>query len=230
MILKKEKLNRFRSLDIGIWCLEFVILILFFNLSAGSFNSKKMNTSQGHLFILSAPSGAGKTTLAGAVLNRFADMLYSVSYTTREPRNSEQDGLDYHFIRKDLFKKYIKEGKWAEWAEVHDNYYGTSAEFLDKSLAAGDNILLDIDVQGTIQLLERYPDSITIFIVPPSMDMLRRRLELRGTDSKTVIARRLVNAEKEMARQDLYRHVIINDQLSEAIDELISIIEKYRVS
>ena len=195
--------------------------------SAGS-NSIEMNNCKGHLFILSAPSGAGKTTLARAVLNRFADMLYSVSYTTREPRNGEQDGLDYHFIQRDLFKKYIKEGKWAEWAEVHGNYYGTSAEFLDKSLVAGDDILLDIDVQGTIQLLERYPDSITIFIVPPSMDMLRRRLELRGTDSQAVIARRLVNAEKEMARQDLYRHVIINDQLSEAIDELISIIEKYR--
>ena len=197
---------------------------------SGGSNSIEMNNCKGHLFILSAPSGAGKTTLAGAVLNRFADMLYSVSYTTREPRNSEQDGLDYHFIQKDLFKKYIKEGKWAEWAEVHGNYYGTSAENLDKSLAAGDDILLDIDVQGTIQLLERYPDSITVFIVPPSMDMLRRRLELRGADSKAVIARRLVNAEKEMARQDLYRHVIINDHLSEAIDELISIIEKYRGS
>jgi len=197
---------------------------------SGGSNSIEMNNCKDHLFILSAPSGAGKTTLAGAVLNRFADMLYSVSYTTREPRNGEQDGLDYHFIQRDLFKKYIKEGKWAEWAEVHGNYYGTSAEFLDKSLAAGGDILLDIDVQGTIQLLERYPDSITIFIVPPSMDMLRRRLELRGTDSNAVIARRLVNAEKEMAGQDLYRHVIINDQLSEAIDELISIIEKYRGS
>ena len=196
--------------------------------SAGS-NSIEMNNRKGNLFILSAPSGAGKTTLAGAVLKRFTDMLYSVSYTTREPRNGEQEGLDYHFIQRDLFEKYIKEGKWAEWAEVHDNYYGTSAELLDKSLAAGDDILLDIDVQGTIQLLERYPDSITIFIVPPSMGMLRRRLELRGTDSKAVIARRLVNAEKEMARQDLYRHVITNDKLSEAIDELISIIEKYRV-
>ena len=195
---------------------------------SGGSNSIEMNNCKGHLFILSAPSGAGNTTLAGAVLNRFGDMLYSVSHTTREPRNGEQDGLDYHFIQRDLFKKYIKEGKWAEWAEVHGNYYGTSAEFLDKSLAAGDDILLDIDVQGTIQLLERYPDSITIFIVPPSMDILRRRLELRGTDSKAVIARRLVNAEMKMARQDLYRHVIINDQLSEAIDELISIIEKYR--
>ena len=196
---------------------------------SASSNSIEMNNCKGHLFILSAPSGAGKTTLARAVLNRFADMLYSVSYTTREPRNGEQDGLDYHFIQRDLFKKYIKEGKWAEWAEVHGNYYGTSAQFLDKSLAAGDDILLDIDVQGTIQLLERYPDSITIFIMPPSLDMLRRRLELRGTDSKAVIAKRLINADKEMARQDLYRHIIINDQLSEAIEELISIIEKYRV-
>ena len=190
-------------------------------------NSKEMHRFQGHLFILSAPSGAGKTTLAGAVLERFSDMLYSVSYTTRKSRNSEQNGVDYHFIQRDLFKKYIKEDKWAEWAEVHGNYYGTSAEFLDKGLAKGCDILLDIDVQGTVKLLERYPDSITIFIMPPSLDTLRRRLQLRGTDSKAVIARRIVNAEKEMAQKDLYRHLIINDQLTETIAELISIIETY---
>jgi len=182
----------------------------------------------GNLFIISGPSGSGKTTLLRAALDRCTDTLYSISYTTRKPRKGEKDGIDYYFIPKKEFKAKLESDKWAEWAAVHDNYYGTSAAFLDKGLADGKDILLDIDVQGTIQLLERYPDSITIFIVPPSMDILRRRLELRGTDSKAVIARRLVNAEKEMARQDLYRHVIINDQLSEAIDELISIIEKYR--
>ena len=184
--------------------------------------------AQGHLFILSAPSGTGKTTLARAVLDRFSDMLYSVSYTTREPRNGEENGVDYCFISKDLFKKNIKAGKWAEWAQVHGNYYGTSAEFIDTGLASGRNILLDIDVQGTIQLLKRYPDSITIFIMPPSVDALRERLELRGTDSRADIERRLVNAKKEMAQKDLYRHVIINDRLPKAVAELVSIIEKYR--
>ncbi len=190
-------------------------------------NKKASICNQGLLFIISGPSGAGKTTLSRAVLDRFADMLYSISYTTREPRNGEQDGIDYYFISRDDFKKRIDNGKWAEWAEVHGNYYGTSAEFLDNGLASGRDILLDIDVQGTIQILERYPDSITVFIMPPSLETLGKRLELRGTDSKAVIARRLVNAEKEMAKKDLYRHVVVNDQLSEAIEKLISIMEKY---
>ena len=109
---------------------------------------------KGRLFILSAPSGAGKTTLCRALMEHFSDMLYSVSYTTREPRKDEISGNDYHFISKEDFSKKIKEGKWAEWAEVHGNFYGTSAEFLDKALAAGKNILLDIDVEGTMQILK----------------------------------------------------------------------------
>jgi guanylate kinase len=143
-------------------------------------------------------------------------------------RNGEQDGADYYFITRNSFKKGIKNGKWAEWAEVHGNYYGTAAEFIDKNLTAGRDILLDIDVQGTIQLLERYPDSITIFIMPPSFEILKGRLESRGTDSQAAIAGRLENAQKEMAKKDLYRHVIVNDQLADAVAEIISIIEKYR--
>jgi len=190
-------------------------------------NSKQVNFNRGSLFIISAPSGAGKTTLTKAVLDRFIDILYSVSHTTRELRNGEQDGVDYYFITINNFKKGINNGKWAEWAEVHGNYYGTSAEFIDKNLAAGRNILLDIDVQGTIQILERYPDSITIFIMPPSFEILKERLESRGTDSKAAIEKRLENAQKEMAKKDLYRHVIVNDQLPDAVAELISIVEQY---
>ncbi len=183
---------------------------------------------RGRLFIVSAPSGAGKTTLCSAVLDRFSDLLYSVSYTTRKPRSGERNGIDYNFIKKEDFKKQIKAGKWAEWAEVHENYYGTSAEFIDNGLDSGRNILLDIDVQGTIQILERYPEAITIFIMPPSVNALRRRLELRDTDSKEIIDRRLKNAEVEMAKKDLYHHVILNDLLSDAIKELVAIIENYR--
>ncbi len=182
-----------------------------------------------HLFIISAPSGAGKTTLSRAIRKRFTDMLYSVSYTTRSPRKGEQDGVDYHFISKEAFKKDIGTGRWSEWAEVHGNYYGTSAEFIEKGLSSGRDILLDIDVQGTIQILKRHPDSVTIFVLPPSMDTLRQRLEMRGTESKTVLNRRLENAKKEMAHKNLYRHVIVNDQLLSAIEELISIIERYRL-
>ncbi len=190
-------------------------------------NSKEINSRQGHLFIISAPSGGGKTTLSKAVVNRFKDILYSVSYTTRSPRNSEQDGVDYYFIQKKDFEERIESGYWAEWAEVHGNYYGTSAEFLEKGLASGRDMLLDIDVQGTIQILGNYPDSITIFIMPPSLETLGKRLEMRRTESRTTIKRRLLTAEKEMAQKDLYRYIIVNDQLSVSIEKLVAIIEKY---
>lgn len=190
--------------------------------------SKEMKPNRGHLFIISAPSGAGKTTLAKAVLQRFADMLYSISYTTRKPRAEEQDDVDYHFISKRDFKKGIKKGRWAEWAEVYGNYYGTSAEFIEKSLSSGCDILLDIDVQGTLQILKHYPDSVTIFILPPSVNALRKRLEMRGSDSQAVMEKRLVNARKEMAQKKMYRHIIVNDKLSVAIEEISAIFKKYR--
>jgi len=182
------------------------------------------------LFILAAPSGAGKTTLCREVLKWFSDMLYSVSYTTRQLRIGEQEGLDYHFITTSDFENGIAAGKWAEWALVHGNYYGTSLDFLDKGLADSRDILLDIDVQGTRQILEHYPDSVAIFIQPPSLEVLQQRLLARGTDSADSIAVRLQNAEKEMAQQDLYHHVIVNDELSKAVSELISIIENYRTT
>ncbi len=194
----------------------------------GSKPESVINDGRGRLFIISGPSGTGKTTLCSAVLNRFPDMLFSVSYTTRKPRNGEQSGIDYHFIKKKDFKDKIKDGKWAEWAEVHGNYYGTSAQLLDKGLDSGRDILLDIDVQGTIQLLDRYPESITIFIMPPSIEELRRRLKFRNTDCGEIVTRRLENAKMEMAKKDLYLHVVINDQLHEAIEQLIAVIENYR--
>ncbi|MDO9565878.1 MAG: guanylate kinase [Candidatus Desulfaltia sp.] len=179
------------------------------------------------LFIISAPSGAGKTTLCREVMKRFKDITYSISYTTRMPRNGERDGIDYYFITKEEFKRKIENNKWAEWAEVYGNFYGTSAEFLDTCLASGKRILLDIDVQGTMQIKKLYPDSITIFIMPPSLEALKTRLKSRGTDTRQVVERRLEAAKKEMEKKDLYRHVIINDQLSRAVSELIKIIESY---
>ena len=191
-------------------------------------NHKEKIFCKGNLFIISAPSGAGKTTLCKAVLDRIPNMLYSVSYTTRKPRKGERNGTDYYFITEDDFKNRIKNGKWAEWAEVYGNYYGTSSEFIDAGLASGRDVLLDIDFQGTLQILDQYHDGITIFIMPPSLDILKLRLESRETDSKHVISRRIDAAEKEMENKDFYRHVIINDNLSVAVADLISIIEKYR--
>ncbi len=183
----------------------------------------------GRLFVISAPSGTGKTTLCKALLKRFPDIRFSVSYTTRKPRSGEQDGIDYYFLAKDDFKKKLEHGQFAEWATVYGHYYGTPAEFIDKKLASGFDILLDIDVKGTIQILDRYPDCVTIFIIPPSPGTLKARLKKRNTDSKETIKRRLADAENEMTKKDLYRHTIVNDRLSSATDQLISIVEKYRI-
>jgi len=185
-------------------------------------------SARGRLFILSAPSGAGKTTLCRALIKHFNDMLYSVSYTTREPRKDEINGADYNFISKEDFTVKIKEGKWAEWAEVHGNFYGTSARFLNKAIASGRDVLLDIDVEGTGQILKRYPDSITVFIMPPTLEILRKRIKSRGADSMEVIEKRMKNAEEEISRRGIYRHVIINDSLQEAVAELVGIVDMYR--
>ncbi len=194
----------------------------------GQKEKAKIKENHGNLFILSAPSGAGKTTLCRALLERFPDIVYSISYTTRPPRGNEINGKDYFFIEKNVFEDKIKQGDWAEWAEVHGNYYGTSRQFLVASMEKGVDILLDIDVQGTRRILEHFPDSVTIFIMPPSMDILRIRLESRATDSQEVIQRRLRDARKEIEQRHIYRHIIINDKLEDAVNSLIRIVTLYR--
>lgn len=185
-------------------------------------------TRKGHLFIVSAPSGAGKTTLCRALLETYGDIRYSVSYTTRKPRSGEVDGKDYFFISKDRFVEKISEGAWAEWAEVHGNYYGTSSEFLRDNLAAGRDMLLDIDVQGAENILKTFPESVAIFIMAPSMDVLRERLTQRGTDNSDDIKKRLENAEKEISKKGMYTYVIVNDDLETAKKAFISVFAKYR--
>lgn len=182
----------------------------------------------GRLFIISAPSGAGKSTLCQAVRRRFPDLRYSVSYTTRRPRGEEKNGVDYHFISPAVFREGIDTGKWAEWAEVHGNYYGTAAGFIDRALGEGHDVLLDIDVQGMEQILKRYPDSVTIFIMPPSLDVLRQRLQARGTDSAASISGRLENAAAEIDKRQSYRHIVVNDRLEEAVAEVSAIISAGR--
>jgi guanylate kinase len=184
--------------------------------------------SPGCLFVISAPSGAGKTTLCNRLRAHFKDLLYSVSHTTRPPRPGEKDGIDYFFVDVKTFETGIKQGKWAEWARVHDNYYGTSAAFIGSALNDGKHILLDIDVQGADQIVKRFPQSITIFIMPPSTKELVRRLDKRGTDSDAVIAKRMAAADKEMAQKDHYRHIIVNDDLDKASARLVEIVGGYR--
>jgi guanylate kinase len=181
----------------------------------------------GTLFIISAPSGTGKTTICTAVRKTVPDILFSVSHTTRKPRPGERQGVDYYFVTKAEFEKKIKTDKWAEWARVHGNYYGTSAEFLDNALSKRQNILLDIDVQGTDQIRKRYPGCVTVFIMPPSMEELKARLESRQTDDPETILKRLANAEKEIARKSSYRHIIVNDDLQAAVNEMVALVSRY---
>ena len=188
----------------------------------------KQRQRQGHLIVVSAPSGAGKTTLCKALLKHYPDIVYSISTTTRRPRKGEKNGVDYHFMDKERFIEKLNDHCWAEWAQVHDNYYGTSAAFLDQTLDAGRDILLDIDVQGARQIRERYPDAITVFIMPPSLKVLRERLEKRGTDSRETIEKRMRNAQEEMLNKEVYRHVIVNDQLAVAKKKLIDIVGSYK--
>ncbi|MFW5930596.1 MAG: guanylate kinase [Desulfosalsimonas sp.] len=189
---------------------------------------EKAQAKTGRLFILSAPSGTGKTTLCRRILSAFPDMKYSVSYTTRPPRNGEADGKDYHFISRQDFEQMIRENRWAEWAKVHENYYGTSADLLEKELYAGNDVLLDIDVNGARQIIRRFPESVPVFIMPPSMGELCRRLKKRDSDRPEVIEKRLRAAQEEMACRNEYRHVIVNDDLEETVEKLASLIEEYR--
>ena len=181
----------------------------------------------GILFILSAPSGAGKTTICSQVFKRVPQLVFSVSYTTRPPRSGERPGIDYYFVSRNEFERKIEDDQWAEWARVHDNYYGTSAEFLDSALARQETVLLDIDVQGAAQIRKRYPGCVTIFIMPPSMEVLQARLEARQTDDPAIIQKRLANAAKEIAQKGLYHHIIVNDDLQTAVDEMVSLILRY---
>lgn len=184
--------------------------------------------TKGTLVVVSAPSGAGKTTLCNAVRRHFDDLAYSISYTTRAPRPSEQHGKDYYFISVQEFKQGIDQGRWAEWAEVHGNLYGTSAQWIQDALDADRMILMDIDVQGARQILERFPNAIAVFIRPPSMKELERRMRDRATEDEATIALRLSNARMEMAHQEMYRHILVNDDLNRATQEFVNLLNHYR--
>lgn len=181
---------------------------------------------KGKLFVMSAPSGAGKTTLVRQVLKRFETLSYSVSHTTRAPRGNEKDGVDYFFVSVAEFEEKIAKSLWLEWAKVHDNYYGTSRSFVEDRLQKGESLLLDIDVQGAEQIMASGLNPVSIFIMPPSFEVLSERLQNRGTDSPQVIEKRLENAKAEMTKKDRYQYVVVNDDLDIVLKELSSIFKK----
>ncbi|HEY9421630.1 MAG TPA: guanylate kinase [Thermoanaerobaculia bacterium] len=186
----------------------------------------------GELFIVSAPSGTGKTTLISHLLQeglpRLPGLEFSVSYTTRKPRQGEVDSKDYHFVDHETFLSMIAATAFLEWAEVHGNYYGTAASEVFPRLEQGIDVLLDIDVQGAERILAKNPKAHGIFIMPPSYEDLERRLHKRGLDDPHVIAGRLAASQQEMDRYDRYQYVIINDDARRASDVLASIILEKR--
>ena len=174
---------------------------------------------------MSAPSGCGKTSLAKRALREMSDMTFSVSHTTRQPREGEREGVDYFFVLKNEFQKMVEQDAFLEHAHVYGNDYGTSRDFVDAKLDAGYDVLLDLDVQGAAQVKERYPAAILLFVLPPSLEALQRRLRNRGLDDPGVIADRLKIARKVIEYYTNYQFVIINKEIEESLLELKSIIQ-----
>ena len=183
----------------------------------------------GTLFIVTAPSGAGKTTLVSGLLERDPLVRLSVSYTTRAPRTGEVNGQHYHFIDVQGFRALRDKGEFLEWAEVHSNYYGTSKRWLEEQIRAGRDILLEIDWQGAQQVRKVFPKAVGVFILPPSVEELERRLRGRGTDSEDVISRRVLGARNSMRHVTKFNYVIINENLPAAIEDLVAVVRASRL-
>lgn len=182
----------------------------------------------GILFIISAPSGSGKSTLVNQLRTLVEGVEFSISYTTRAPRGSEEDGREYHFTTRDEFERMVKTGDFLEWAEVFGNYYGTAVSALRIAKEHGKDLLLDIDVQGAVQVMKKMPEAVSIFILPPSPDVLERRLrnrsEAENMTSEVVIQKRLAEARNELKQVWDYKYALVNDVLDEAVAEMRAIV------
>ena len=181
-----------------------------------------------NVFIISAPSGSGKSTLVGRLMERVPGLRFSVSYTTRPARGTEQDGQEYHFISRADFDKRLVHNEFLEWAEVFGNRYGTHVSELERAETAGEDLVLDIDVKGARQLKEKIPGAVSIFILPPSREVLEQRLRARSQDSAMVIERRLREAAEEIRNYPQYDYVLVNREVESSADRLVSIVTSWR--
>lgn len=179
---------------------------------------------EGVLYVISAPSGAGKTTLCKEIIDIFPNLRHSVSYTTRTPRQGEVHGRDYFFVGQEEFSRMVAAGEFAESAEVHGNFYGTSLATLNECRSQGIDLILDIDCQGARQLKGRFEGGVYIFVLPPSIEELRRRLDNRSSDTQEVIERRIHNAAGEIKEARWYDYIIVNDNFKEAVEQLKSVL------
>ena len=188
-----------------------------------------MTQTTGCLFIISAPSGAGKTSLVRALLQSDLNLSLSISHTTRPPRTGEINGCDYHFVTVETFKQMLLKGEFIESAEVYGNFYGTSQQWINQAIASGQDILLEIDCQGARQIQQIFPQAVSIFILPPSADALATRLKSRAQDNTDVIQKRLAAAREEISHIAEFDYIVINQQLDEALNDLICVIKAERL-
>lgn len=179
---------------------------------------------KGCLIVVSGASGTGKGTVCAELLKKRPSLRYSISATTRNPRNGEKNGVQYFFHTRESFEKLIADGGLLEWADVYGNYYGTPKAPVEKFLSEGQDILLEIDTQGALNVMEKMPEGIYVFLLPPSMEELERRLRSRGTDSEEVILRRLDSARGEVSLAKKYRYVVVNDVVQDAVDTIDAIL------
>ncbi len=180
---------------------------------------------EGILLVVSGPSGAGKGTICSAVREKYPNLEYSISMTTRAPRNGEMEGVSYFFRTDEQFKKLVEEDAFLEYARVYDHYYGTPKKYVLDKIQAGRSVLLEIDIQGAMQVKKRYPKGVFVYIVPPSLEILSQRIHARGTDSEEVIQNRLAQITNELSMMHQYDYVVVNDVLEDAVHKTCAIIE-----
>lgn len=185
-----------------------------------------MKTSKGKIFVVSAPSGTGKTTLVKNILRSFPEMAFSISSTTRKKRENENDGIDYHFITEKEFLKKIDENGFIEWEKFYDYYYGTPKHFIEERINSGINVLMEVDVKGALRIKAIYPDAILIYISPPSFEVLVERLKNRKTEDENDLIKRIERAKMELSHKDKFDYLIVNKDLNIAVSELKSLIKK----